>query len=206
MPYLGSRSQQTRTSSRKVSSLAATHLSLSGLACKYGWDRVTIFTWHETCLLHACSISITHTIDTALKPYTVICSCAAYRKLAMKWHPVRSTAVMMSKAVSQLDLSSAFVTKQQTILSSHALAVVQDKNPNNREVAEKKFKQISEAYDVSSCPANDFRSWLHDFPRRVLTLCRGCCTWRFQVADHAVRRYYQTQRSGKYMMHTARKA
>ena len=33
-------------------------------------------------------------------------------------------------------------------LCDSATTLSQDKNPNNREVAEKKFKQISEAYDV----------------------------------------------------------
>ena len=46
----------------------------------------------------------------------------AYRKLALKWHPV-------------------FV-----------LSNLQDKNPDNKEAATKKFKEIAEAYEVLSKP------------------------------------------------------
>lgn len=47
----------------------------------------------------------------------------AYRKLALKWHPVLFFYLFL-----------------------------QDKNPDNKEAASKKFKEIAEAYEVLSKP------------------------------------------------------
>ncbi len=80
------------------------------------------------------------------------------------------------------------------------MAVLQDKNPNNREVAEKKFKQISEAYDVSSRLVDGSLTCSHERRYHAEMAAHGLD----KLAKHAMRRYYQTQRRGKYMMHTAK--
>ena len=74
---------------------------------------------------------------------------AAYRKLAMKWHPVRFKAVLLGNVL----VHYGHLTHAQCASPADSAAMLsQDKNPNNREVAEKKFKQISEAYDVRAAP------------------------------------------------------
>ena len=52
----------------------------------------------------------------------------AYRKLAIKWHPVRKSK------------------------KTHLTNCVQDKNPDRKELAEETFKKIGEAYSVLSDP------------------------------------------------------
>lgn len=96
---------------------------------------------------------------------------AAYRKLAMKWHPVRASynLILCNRIVKKLILGSMCVaftrfgvcqTYQHQAGGNVAALLgndgfgrcVQDKNPDTKEFAEKKFKEVSEAYDVLSDP------------------------------------------------------
>lgn len=90
----------------------------------------------------------------------------AYRKMAMKWHPgtqvcskPRLFLSRPSKGCHGTVIASTFVRKPVSMTANQILGRMQrahfkfvacaDKNPDNKAAAEAKFKQISEAYDVS---------------------------------------------------------
>jgi curved DNA-binding protein CbpA len=67
----------------------------------------------------------------------------AYRKLALKWHPVAlSPSPPPSHPLPPPHLHPLFLS------SSLCVVMNEDKNPQKKEEAQKKFTEISEAYQV----------------------------------------------------------